>query len=86
MNKNVSIPGGSLSCSTATIGNITQTEFNCLDNCNQNINDKFTTLDNQIASLQTSSSGNTTALTGISYTSGTDTTLIDNNLTVSSYY
>ena len=84
MTKNLNIPGGSFSCSTANIGIISQTELNCLDNCNQNINDKFTTLDNQIASLQSSSSGNTTALTGISYTSGTDTTLIDNNLTISS--
>lgn len=83
MNKNLSIPGGSLTCSSATIGNISQTELNCLDNCNTNINDKFIALDSQIANLQTSSAGNTTALTGISYTSATDTTLIDNNLTIS---
>jgi len=83
MNKNLSIPAGSLSCATATLGNISQTELNCLDNCNQNINNKFTALDSQIANLQSSSQGNTTALTGISYTSATDTTLIDNNLTIS---
>lgn len=83
MNKNLSIPGGSLTCASATIGNISQTELNCLDNCAQNINDKFTSLDSQIANLQTSSAGNTTALTGISYTSADDTTLIDNNLKIS---
>lgn len=83
MNKNLSIPGGSLTCASATIGNISQSELNCLDNCNQNINDKFISLDSQIANLQTSSEGNTTALTGISYISTTDTTLIDNNLKIS---
>lgn len=83
MNKNLSIPGGSLTCSSATIGNISQTELDCLDNCNQNINNKFISLDSQIANLQTSSAGNTTALSGISYTSVDDTTLIDNNLKIS---
>ena len=83
MNKNLSIPGGSLSCATATLGNISQTELDCLDNCNTNIQTKFNTLDSEIANLQASSSGNTTALTGISYVSATDTTLVDNNLTVS---
>ncbi len=84
MNKNLSIPGGSISCSSATIGNISQSELNCLDNCAQNINDKFTSLDSQITALQTSSTNNNTALTGFTYTSATDTTLIDNNLTISS--
>lgn len=84
MNKNLSIPGGSLSCSSATIGNISQTELDCLDNCNQNISSKFTSLDSQISSLQNSSTNYSTALTGITYTSGTDTTTIDNNLTISS--
>jgi hypothetical protein len=84
INKDVSIPGGSISCSSATLGNISQTEINCLDNCSVNIQTKFDTLDNEIDSLQSSSSGNSTALTGISYISGTDTTLIDNNLTISS--
>lgn len=83
MNKNLSIPGGSLTCASATIGNISQTELNCLDNCAQNINDKFTSLDSQISSLQNSSSNYSTALTGITYTSATDTTLIDNNVTIS---
>lgn len=83
MNKNVSIPGGSLSCSTATLGNISQTELNCLDNCTVNIQNEFNTINTEIDSLQASSSGNTTALTGISYTSATDTTLVDNNLTIS---
>lgn len=84
INKDVSIPGGSISCSSATLGNISQTEINCLDNCSVNIQTKFDTLDNEIDSLQSSSSGNSLALTGISYISGTDTTLIDNNLTISS--
>jgi hypothetical protein len=84
INKDVSIPGGSISCSSATLGNISQTEINCLDNCSVNIQTKFNTIDSEIASLQSTSSGNTTALTGITYISGTDTTLIDNNLTISS--
>jgi len=84
INKDVSIPGGSISCSSATLGNISQTEINCLDNCSVNIQVKFNSLDSQIASLQSTSSGNTTALTGISYVSATDTTLIDNNVTISS--
>ncbi len=83
INKNVSIPGGSISCSSATIGNISQTELNCLDNCNQNINTKFTSLDAQILALQTSSSNYNTALTGITYNSTGDLTTIDNNLTIS---
>jgi hypothetical protein len=84
INKDVSIPGGSISCSSATLGNISQTEINCLDNCSVNIQTKFNTIDSEIASLQSTSSGNTTALTGISYVSATDTTLIDNNVTISS--
>jgi hypothetical protein len=84
INKDVSIPGGSISCSSATLGNISQTEINCLDNCSVNIQVKFNSLDSQIASLQSTSTGNTTALTGITYVSATDTTLIDNNVTISS--
>lgn len=84
MNKSLTIPGGSLSCASVTIGNISQTELNCLDNCNQNINDKFISLDSQISSLNTTNTTNSTSLTGISYTSGTDLTTIDNNLTISS--
>lgn len=83
MNKNLSIPGGSLTCSSATIGNISQSELDCLDNCNQNINTKFTSLDAQILALQTSSSNYNTALTGITYNSTGDLTTIDNNLTIS---
>lgn len=82
MNKNVSIPAGSLSCSSATIGNISQSELNCLDNCSQNINDKFISLDSQISALQSSGNNNSTALTGITYTSGSDTTNIDNNVQI----
>ena len=84
INKDVSIPGGSISCSSATLGNISQTEINCLDNCSVNIQTEFNTINSEIDSLQNTSSGNTTALTGITYVSGTDTTLIDNNVTISS--
>jgi len=83
MNKNLQIPGGSITCASASLGNISQTELNCLDNCNVNIQTEFNLLSSEIDNLQASTSGNTTALTGISYTSGTDTTTIDNNLTVS---
>jgi hypothetical protein len=84
MNKNLSVPGGSISCSSATLGNISQTEIDCLNNCSVNIQTEFNTINSEIDSLQNTSSGNTIALTGISYVSATDTTLIDNNLTVSS--
>lgn len=84
MNKNVSIPAGSITCSSATIGNISQSELNCLDNCAQNINDKFISLDSQISSIQSAGNNNSTALTGISYVSASDTTFIDNNVTISS--
>jgi hypothetical protein len=83
MNKNLSIPGGSLTCASASLGNISQTEINCLDNCSVNIQTQLNLLSDEIDNLQTSTSGNTTALTGISYNAGTDTTTIDNNLTVS---
>jgi len=84
MNKNVNIAGGSLTCSSATIGAISQTELNCLDNCNTNIQTKFNNLDAQIASLETTTSGVTSNTTGITYNTGSDTTTIDNNLIVSS--
>jgi hypothetical protein len=84
MNKNVQLPGFSLTCSSATIGNISQSELNCLDNCTVNIQTELNLLSTEIDNLQTSTSGNTTALTGISYNSGTDTTTVDNNLTISS--
>lgn len=84
MNKNVSIPAGSITCSSATIGNISQSELNCLDNCAQNINDKFISLDSQISGLQSSGNNNSATLTGITYVSANDTTNIDNNVTISS--
>jgi hypothetical protein len=84
MNKNLSIPGGSISCSSATLGNISQSELDCLDNCAVNIQTQFNTIDSQIASLQTTTGGVSAATTGITYIAGTDTTLIDNNLTISS--
>lgn len=89
MYKNLSIPAGSLSCSSATIGNITQDELNCLDSCNQNINNKFTSLDSQISNinseittLNNSSTTNSLALTGMSYNGTSDTTTIDNNVNI----
>jgi hypothetical protein len=83
MNKNLQIPGGSLTCASASLGNISQTEINCLDNCSVNIQTELNLLSDEIDNLQTSTSGNSTALTGISYNAGTDTTTVDNNLTVS---
>ncbi len=83
-NKDVSIIGKSISASSATLGIISQSELNCLDNCNLNIITKFNNLDSQIANLQTTTGGVSTATTGITYNSGTDTTTIDNNLIVSS--
>ncbi len=84
MNKNLNIAGGSLTCSNATIGIISQNELDCLDNCNINILTKFNNLDAQISSLETTTGGVSTATTGITYNTGTDTTTIDNNLIVSS--
>ena len=84
MNKNLNVAGGSISASSATLGSISQDELNCLDNCNLNIITKFNTLDSQIASLQTTSSGISSNTTGITYTSNTDTTTIDNNLLIPS--
>ena len=83
-NKDVNIVGKSISASSATLGIISQSELNCLDNCNINILTKFNNLDSQIASLQTTTGGVSTATTGISYNAGNDTTTIDNNLIVSS--
>lgn len=83
MNKNLQIPGGSITCASASLGNISQTEINCLDNCSVNIQTQLNLLSDEIDNLQTSTSGNSTALTGISYNAGTDTTTVDNNLTVS---
>jgi hypothetical protein len=84
MNKNLQIPGGSITCASANLGNISQSELNCLNNCTVNIQTELNVLSNEIDNLQTSTSGNSTSLTGISYNAGTDTTLIDNNLTISS--
>lgn len=84
MNKDLSLVGKSISASSATLGIISQSELNCLDNCNLNIITKFNNLDSQIATLQTTTGGVSTATTGISYNSGNDTTTIDNNLVVSS--
>ena len=82
VNKNLSIPGGSLSCSSATLGIISQDELNTLENMNYNIKDKFQSLDEQINNLSVANNNNNLALTGISYNSSTDTTTIDNNLIV----
>ncbi len=82
MNKNLALPSYSLSCSSATIGNISQAEINCLDNCTQNINDKFTSLDNQITAINNTNNSVNSLLSGFSYSQGSDTTVIDNNLTI----
>ena len=82
VNKNLSIPGGSISCSSATLGIISQDELNSLENMNYNIKDKFQSLDDQISNITSTSSNNNLALTGITYTSSSDTTTIDNNLKV----
>jgi len=84
MNKDLNIVGKSISAASATLGIIGQSELNCLDNCNINILTKFNTLDSEISSLQTTTTGVTSATTGISYNAGTDVTTIDNNLTISS--
>jgi len=84
MNKNLNVAGGSITASSATLGIISQSELNCLDNCNLNIITKFNTLDSQIASLQTTTSGVTSNTTGITYNINNDTTTIDNNLIISS--
>jgi hypothetical protein len=83
-NKDVSIVGKSISASSATLGIITQNEIDCLDNCNINIITKFNNLDSQISSLETTTGGVSSATTGITYNTGSDTTTIDNNLIVSS--
>jgi hypothetical protein len=84
MNKDLNIVGKSISASSATLGIISQDELNCLDNCNLNIITKFNTLDNQIASLQTTTSGVSSNTTGITYDINNDTTTIDNNLAIPS--
>lgn len=84
MNKDLNIVGKSISASSATLGIISQDELNCLDNCNLNIITKFNTLDNQIASLQTTTSGVSSNTTGITYNINNDTTTIDNNVTIPS--
>lgn len=67
----------SFSVANATLGSISQSEINCLNNCNINIITKFNNTDTLIADLQTVTSG-------VSYTAGSDTTTIDNNLAISS--
>lgn len=83
INKNVQIIGSSLTAASATLGIVSQSEIDCLNNLTTNIKDKFDSLDSQIAALDSTGSSLSTATTGITYNSGTDTTNVDNNLTIS---
>lgn len=74
-----------LTCPTATITDITATTLSVGNVSNQEIQylDGVTSsIQNQINNINATTSGNSTSLTGISYTAGTDTTLIDNNVTI----
>lgn len=84
INKDVAIVGKSISASSATLGIISQTELDCLDNCNINILTKFNNLDSQISNLQNTAGNVTSATTGITYNNSNDSTTIDNNLIISS--
>lgn len=82
-NKDVSIVGKSITASSATLGIITQTELDCLDNCNTNIKNKFNDIDTQLTNLTNTSGSISTSTTGITYNSTDDTTTVDNNLIIS---
>lgn len=74
-----------LTCPTATITDITATTLSVGNVSNQEIQylDGVTSsIQNQINNINATTSGNSTSLTGISYTAGTGTTLIDNNVTI----
>lgn len=76
---NLTCPTGNITNLTATtlsVGNVSNQEIQYLDGVTSNIQ-------TQINSISSTTTGNAAALAGITYTSGTDTTLIDNNLTVS---
>lgn len=64
-----------LTATTLTVGNVSNTEIGYLDGVIAPIQD-------QLNSISTTSAGNSTALTGITYTAGNDTTTIDNNVSI----
>ena len=72
-----------LTCNNFTNGTIDNSELNTLDNNNINIKNKFDALDAQIANLTSSDTNANFQITGISYINNTDTTFIDNNLSIS---
>lgn len=77
---NLTCPTANITSLTGTslaIGNVSNTEFQFLDGV-------VAPIQSQIDNINTTTVGNATALTGFTYTAGTDTTLIDNNVTISS--
>lgn len=64
-----------LTTTTLAVGNVSNQEIQYLDGATSN-------LQQQINTINATTSGNSTAITGISYTLGTDTTTIDNNVTI----
>lgn len=64
-----------LTTTTLSVGNVSNIEIQYLDGVVAPIQD-------QINSINATTSGNSTALTGIVYTAGTDTTTIDNNVVI----
>lgn len=75
---NLTCPTGSitnLSTTTLSVGNVSNTEIQYLDGV-------VAPIQSQIDSINATTSGNATALTGVSYNAGTDTTTINNNLVI----
>lgn len=64
-----------LSSTNLSVGNVSNTEIQYLDGV-------IAPIQSQINSISTTASGNSTAITGISYNSTNDTTTIDNNVTL----
>lgn len=64
-----------ITATTLAVGNVSNTEIQYLDGVIAPIQD-------QLNSISTTSAGNSTALTGITYTAGDDTTTIDNNVSI----
>ena len=86
LNKDTDIIGSISASTIGTIGAIDNTEFQKLNGLiiPGTIQDKFNDLDTTINNIQTTTGNNNTALTGITYNSSTDTTLIDNNVSIPS--
>ncbi len=64
-----------ITATTLAVGNVSNTEIQYLDGVIAPIQD-------QINNISSTTTGNATALTGIVYSSGTDTTTIDNNVNI----